>query len=104
MGTPGSWASGQAAGQWARKNTPRWFFNVFDLSDRMGITVRYVKFLLSKYNIPSGHIKRVVKLANGELRMRTLRIITPSALELLLARHAGLTRSHPNRVRVKRRA
>ena len=104
MRTPGSWASGQAAGAWARKVTPRWAFNVFDLSERMGLTVRYVKFLLSKYNIPSGHIKRVVKLANGELRMRTLRIITPSALELLLARHAGLTRSYPNRVRVKRRA
>ncbi len=92
------------AGTWARKYTPPWAFNVYDVSDRMGLSVRHIKALLRKHQIPTSHIKRMVRLGNGELRKRTLRIITPSGLEMLLARHAGLRAKQPQRSLVKGRA
>ncbi|MDA2911486.1 hypothetical protein MYX04_11215 [Nitrospiraceae bacterium AH_259_D15_M11_P09] len=92
------------AGTWARKHTPPWAFNVYDVSERMGLSIRRVKFLLRKHQIPTGHIKRMVRLGNGELRKRTLRIITPSGLEMLLAAHAGLTVQSTIDDHAKRRA
>ena len=76
-------------GDWANKNTPGWLFNVFDIAERMHLSVRWVKHLLAKYKIPKTYLRRPVLLAPGVIRIRRLCVITPSAFELLLAKHAG---------------
>ena len=88
-------------GKWADNNTPAWCFNVFDISERMGLSVRWVKHLLAKYQIPKSYLRRPVLLAPGLIRIRRLLVLTPSAFELLLAKHAGAiipqTIQHPNK-------
>ncbi len=76
-------------GKWADNNTPAWCFNVFDISERMGLSVRWVKHLLAKYQIPKSYLRRPVLLAPGVIRIRRLLVLTPSVFEMLLARHAG---------------
>ncbi len=76
-------------GKWADNNTPAWCFNVFDISERMGLSVRWVKHLLAKYQIPKSYLRRPVRLAPGVIRIRRLLVISPTAFEILLAKHAG---------------
>lgn len=76
-------------GHWADQNTPAWLFNVFDISERMGLSTRWVKHLIARHHIPKSYLRRPVRLAPGVIRVRKLCVLTPSALELLLAKHAG---------------
>ena len=76
-------------GNWANKNTPGWLFNVFDIAERMHLSVRWTKHLIAKYKIPKSYLRRTVRLAPGVIRIRRLLVLTPSSLELLLAKHAG---------------
>jgi len=76
-------------GKWADNNTPAWLFNVFDIAERMHLSVRWVKHLLAKYQIPKSYLRRPVLLAPGVIRIRRLLVLTPSAFEMLLAKHAG---------------
>ena len=88
-------------GKWADNNTPKWLFNCFDVAERMGLSVRWVKHLLAKYKIPKSYLRRPVLLAPGVIRIRKLLVLTPSAFEMLLAKHAGAsipqTIKHPNK-------
>ena len=76
-------------GIWADKNTPGWLFNIFDIAERMHLSVRWTKHLIAKYKIPKSYLRRTVQLSPGVIRVRRLCVITPSAFELLLAKHAG---------------
>src|SRR5262249_36594534 len=80
-------------GSWARKNTPGWCFNMFDASERTGLSRRWIAELLRRHRIPSGYLRRVVRLGDGSLRVRYLRILSPTSLELLLMHHGGFRAS-----------
>ena len=82
-------------GNWADNNTPAWLFNVFDIAERMGLSVRWTKHLIVKYEIPKSYLRRPVLLAPGRIRIRKLLVITPSSFELLLTKHAGSSISQP---------
>lgn len=90
----------QRPGTWARKVTPHWAYSVYDVADRMRVSVRWVRVLLNRYGIPVGRIRRIVRLSDGGLRVRYLTVITPTGLRSLLIRHAGLG---PNRKPLIRR-
>ena len=76
-------------GIWADKNTPGWLFNIFDIAERMHLSVRWTKHLIAKYKIPKSYLRRTVRLGPGVIRIRRLLVLTPSSFELLLAKHAG---------------
>ena len=81
-------------GAWARKVAPPWAFTVFDCADRLGVSVRWVRSLLTRHQIQSGMVERIVRLKDGSLRKRRVKVITRTGLELLLLRHAGFETSH----------
>lgn len=78
-------------GAWAAKAAPRWSFTLYDASERLGVSVRWTRELVKRHHIPTGLVRRVVRLGDGSLRMRRLRVLSPSALEMLLLRHGGFT-------------
>lgn len=76
-------------GVWARKVAPKWCFTLFDTSERLSVSVRRVVQLIEQHKIPTSLIVRRVRLADGSIRSRRLRLLTPTALETLMLRHAG---------------
>ena len=80
-------------GSWARQVCPGWLFTVYDAAERIHLSVGRTKVLIHEYGIPTGRLKRRVKIADGVIRTRFLTVLTPSALELLLDKHAGLDRN-----------
>ena len=76
-------------GDWARKVAPPWTFTLYDASERLGLSLRRTIDLIGKYHIPTGLVFRIVRLRDGSLRTRRIRILTPTALESLLLHHAG---------------
>lgn len=76
-------------GCWARKVAPPWCFTLRDAAERLGLSLRRTIDLIRRYDIPTGLVSRIVRLGDGSLRKRRLRILTPTALETLLLRHAG---------------
>ncbi len=90
-------------GSWAKRNCPAWLYTYYDAADRIQLSVGRTKTLIREYGIPTGRLKRRVKIADGVIRTRFLTVLTPSALELLLVKHAGLNRNM-NKHRPGRRA
>lgn len=87
-----------APGSWARKVAPPWASTLYDASERLGVSLRRTIDLIDRYGVPTGLVTRIVRLADGSLRKRKVRILTPTALETLLLRHAGYA---PSRERLK---
>ncbi len=76
-------------GDWARKVAPPWTFTLYDTSERLGLSLRRTIDLISQYHIPTGLVERIVRLSDGSLKKRRVRVLTPTALQELLLRHAG---------------
>ena len=77
-------------GRWAKRVCPRWLFTYYDCAERLGLSLSRTKALVRQYGIPTGLLKRRVRLGDGTIRTRYLCVLTPTALETLLMRHAGL--------------
>ncbi len=77
-------------GSWARQVCPRWLFTVYDAAERINLSVGRTKALIRQHRIPTGMLKRRVKLGDGMIRTRYFKVLTPTSLELLLVKHAGL--------------
>ncbi len=86
----GSCRKAAGPGCWAERVMPRWGFSVFDAAARLNCTVRNVRRLLRRYQIPTGLLTRPVRLADGRIVWRRLTTLTPSALEALMLCHIGL--------------
>ena len=76
--------------RWSDKVCPRWGFTIFHVSERLGCTTRHVRRLLKKFDIPTGLLKRPVRLRDGKIVNRRFLVLTETSLETLLVRHAGL--------------
>jgi hypothetical protein len=76
-------------GTWAKRICPSWCFSLFDVAERLGCSVRHVRRLIKKYNIPKGLLTRPVRLADGRIVWRRLTTLTPTALQDLMLAHAG---------------
>ncbi len=76
-------------GDWARRVAPSWTFTLYDASARLGLSLRRTIDLIAQYHIPTGLVERIVRLGDGSLKKRRVRVLTPTALQELLLRHAG---------------
>jgi hypothetical protein len=84
-------------GTWARKAAPRWAYTTFDAAERLQVSPSRITQLLRAYGIPTGIRYLPVRLADGSLRKRRVRVIPPTSLRHLLLAHAGLSRTgRPN--------
>ena len=76
--------------RWSSKVCPAWAFTIFDLAERVGVSVRHCRRLIKKFGIPTGLLKRPVRLRDGKIVNRRFLVLTETNLETLLVRHAGL--------------
>lgn len=77
-------------GRWARQVCPPWLYTYYDCAERLGLSVSRTKVIVRRSGVPTGLIKRRVRLANGVIRTRSLRVLTPTALRTVLLLHAGI--------------
>lgn len=84
--------SGREPGAWARRAAPRWCLTAWDVGERLGVCARQARYLADKYQIPISTVSRPVRLSDGRLVKRKITLFTPTALQELLAVHAGLRR------------
>ncbi len=76
--------------RWSSKICPHWAFTIFDLAERVGCSVRHCRRLIKKFDIPTGLLKRPVRLRDGKIVNRRFLVLTETSLEKLLIAHAGL--------------
>ncbi len=76
--------------RWSDKACPRWGFTIFHVSERLGCSVRHARRLLKKFDIPTGLLKRPVRLRDGKIVNRRFLVLTETSLEMLLIAHGGL--------------
>ena len=76
--------------RWSSKVCPAWGFTTFHVADRLGCSVRHVRRLLKKFDIPTGLLKRPVRLRDGKIVNRRFLVLTETSLEMLLIAHGGL--------------
>jgi hypothetical protein len=62
-------------------------YTVYDAAARMRISVRWVRELIRRHQIPVGRIRRMVKMADGSIKARYLTVMVPDALDLLVVAH-----------------
>jgi hypothetical protein len=78
-----------AQGDWARKFCPRDAYTVYDLADRLGLSVDGVRDTLDRHKIPTTRLVRRVRIAPGVVKGRLIRVISQSALETLILKRHG---------------
>lgn len=76
-------------GDYARHVTPPNLFTFFDAAERLGVSQRQVFNLVRRYAIPTGLLRRTVRLPSGAIVTRRVRTLTPTALQTLILHHAG---------------
>lgn len=76
-----------ARGAWARRVVPPSCRTMYEVAERTGFSVRWVRALVRRYNIPRFYVKRHVRLADGRVKVRYAAALPPDAANELLLRH-----------------
>lgn len=82
----------RAPGTFARRVVPKEAFTTFDVAERLHVTPRHVANLLARYRVPFGLIRRLARLPDGRVVVRTVRVVTATSLEHLLLARMGFRR------------
>jgi hypothetical protein len=74
-------------GEWARKIVPPSCSTLYDVAAQTGFSVRWVRALVKRYDIPRHYVRRHVRLANGQVKVRYAAALPADAANELLVRH-----------------